>query len=167
MLAGKRCRLPTLCAIVSALPALTGSLLGLSQNQALLLLFVVLPFVLAALVIPFVAWRHRGDPKPIRTSDILAHGRAGRAEVLSVRALGSILDMRPMVRFKLRVSADAGDPPFELEVVQSFPRSVVADFRAGDEVEIRLSEDRSAGAIVWGDGPPPSRSPDGRGAGGA
>ena len=128
---------------------------------------MVLPFVLAALVIPFVAWRHRGDPKPIRTSDILAHGLPGRAEVLSVRALGSILDMRPMVRFQLRVSAAGGDAPFQLEVVQSFPRSVVAEFHAGDEVEIRLTDDRSAGAIVWGDGPPPSGSAGGRGAGGA
>lgn len=134
------------------MPSLVGSLFGLNQNQALLLLFVVLPFALAALVIPFVAWRHKDDPKPILTSDILAHGVPGRAEVLSVKALGSILDMRPMVRFHLRVAGGAGEQPFELEVVQSLPRSVVPDFRPGDQVDVRVTEDRSAAAVVWNPG---------------
>lgn len=131
---------------------MVGSLFGLSQNQALLLLFVLLPFLLAALVFPFVAWRHRDDPKPILTSEILAHGIPGRAEVLSVKALGSILDMRPMVRFQLRVGARADDQAFELEVVQSLPRGVVASFRPGDQVDVRLTPDRSAVAVVWNPG---------------
>jgi hypothetical protein len=138
--------------IIAPVSPLAGSLFGLSQNQALLLLFVVLPIVLAVLVFPLVAWRHRNDPKPVLTSEILAHGMPGRAEVLSVKALGSILDMRPMVRFHLRVGGRVDEEPFELEVVQSLPRSVIADFHPGDEVDVRVTEDRSAGAVVWNPG---------------
>jgi hypothetical protein len=131
------------------------SLFGLTQTQALLLLFVVLPFLVAAIVIPFVAWRSSGQPKPIRTSEILAHGTPAEAEILSVRPLGSILDLRPMVRFVLRVTAEPDYAPFELEVIQSLPRGAVRDFHQGERVEVRLTPDRSAGAVVWG-GPPPA-----------
>ena len=115
-----------------------------------------LPFALAALVIPFVAWRHRGDPKPFLTSEILATGVRGRAEIVSVRSLGSVVDLKPMVRFMLRVDAGGPDPdgsggePFDLEVVQSVPRSLVGVYRPGDRVEVRLTPDRSAGAVVFG-----------------
>lgn len=135
---------------------LTASLFGLSPTQALVVLFVFLPFALAALVIPFVAWRHRGDPKPFLTSEILATGVRGRAEIVSVRSLGSVVDLKPMVRFMLRVDAGGPDPdgsggePFDLEVVQSIPRSLVGVYRAGDTVEVRLTPDRSAGAVVLG-----------------
>jgi len=142
-------------------------LFGLSPTQALVVLFVFLPFALAALVIPFVAWRHRGDPKPVLTSEILASGVRGRAEIVSVRLLGTILDLKPMVRFVLRVTTEAGAPggtaadsgagssvdagePFDLEVVQSIPRSLVGVYRPGDTVEVRLTPDRSAGAVVLG-----------------
>jgi len=127
----------------------------LSPSQALVLLFVVLPFVLAALVVPFVSWRHRNDPKPVLTSEILATGVRGTAEILSVRSLGNILDVKPMVRFILRVTessasgADSGET-FDLEVVQSIPRSLVGAYRPGDTVEVRLTADRSAGAVVLG-----------------
>jgi len=127
----------------------------LSPSQALVLLFVVLPFVLAALVVPFVSWRHRNDPKPVLTSEILATGVRGTAEILSVRSLGNILDVKPMVRFILRVTessasgADGGET-FDLEVVQSIPRSLVGAYRPGDTVEVRLTADRSAGAVVLG-----------------
>lgn len=123
------------------------------------MLFVLLPFALAALVIPFVAWRHRGDPKPVLTSEILATGVRGRAEIVSVRSLGSVVDLKPMVRFVLRVdaggpgpdeAAGAGGEPFDLEVVQSVPRSLVGVYRPGDRVEVRLTPDRSAGAVVFG-----------------
>lgn len=116
------------------------------------MLFVVLPFALAAVVIPFVAWRHRGDPKPVLTSDILATGVRGRAEIVSVRSLGSVVDLRPMVRFVLRVTAvdGTGGEPFDLVVVQSVPRSLVAVYRPGDTVEVRLTPDRTAGAVVLG-----------------
>src|SRR6516164_120722 len=59
---------------VTPAPSLLASLFGLSPTQALVVLFVVLPFAVAAVVIPFVAWRHSGDPKPVLTSEILAHG---------------------------------------------------------------------------------------------
>ena len=120
-----------------------------------MLLFVVLPFVLAAVVVPFVSWRHRNDPKPVLTSEILATGVRGTAEILSVRSLGNILDVKPMVRFILRVTessasgADSGET-FDLEVVQSIPRSLVGAYRPGDTVEVRLTADRSAGAVVLG-----------------
>ena len=136
-------------------PAFVASLFGLSPTQALVLLFVVLPFAVAAVVIPFVAWRHSGDPKPVLTSDILAHGIPARAEILSVRQLGTIIDLRPMVRFMLRVTVGA-DAPFELEVIQSLPRYAVRDFRPGDHVEVRVTADHSAGAVVWS-GIPPAR----------
>ncbi|HET7522782.1 MAG TPA: hypothetical protein VFJ79_01420 [Acidimicrobiales bacterium] len=134
---------------------MTASLFGLSPSQALVLLFVVLPFVLAALVIPFVSWRHRNDPKPVLTSEILATGVRGTAEILAVRSLGNILDVKPMVRFVLRVTETGGTgpgsgEPFELEVVQSIPRSLVGAYRPGDRVEVRLTADRSAGAVVLG-----------------
>jgi hypothetical protein len=119
-------------------------------------LFVVLPFAVAAVVIPFVAWRHSSDPKPVLTSEILAHGIRAQGEILSVRQLGTILDLRPMIRFALRVTASGEDVPFELEVIQSLPRYAVRDFRPGDHVEVRLTADHSAGAVVWS-GIPPTR----------
>lgn len=125
------------------------SLFGLSQAQALVILFVLLPFALAAIVVPLVAWSASRGPKPVLTSEILAHGDPATARIVSVRPLGGFLDARPMVRFGLRVTAP-GEEPFDLEVYQSFPRGAVRDFRVGDEVEVRLTADRSAGAIVWG-----------------
>ena len=130
------------------------AVLAVTQTQALVVLFVVLPFPLAALVIAFVVWRSSGHPPPIRTSVILANGDRARGEVLSVRTLGSHLDLRPMVRFSLRVSAGADEAPFDLEVVQSLPRGAVREFHTGDVVEVRVTADRSAGAVVWGGGPP-------------
>jgi hypothetical protein len=133
---------------------LVASLFGLSPTQALVVLFVVLPFAVAAIVIPFVAWRNSSGPRPILTSEILAHGVLAHAEILSVRPLGSFLDLRPMIRFELRVTASPADPPFQLEVVQSLPRYAVRDFRPGDRIEVRLTPDHSAGAVVWSGLPP-------------
>jgi len=128
-----------------------GSLFGLSPTQGLVVLFVLAPFAVAGVVIPLVAWRTSGAPRPVLTSEILANGRPAEAEILSVRNLGNILDARPMVRFALRVLADGDDQlPWDLEVVQWIPRRLVATFRPGDVVEIRLTADGSAGAVVWG-----------------
>jgi hypothetical protein len=127
--------------------------LGVTQTQALLVLFVLLPFPVAGAVIAFVAWRSSSDPPPVLTSVILADGDPATAEVLSVKALGGLVDIRPMVRFSLRVNAGPDEAPFELEVVQSLPRGAAREIHAGDLVEVRVTADRSAGAVVWG-GPP-------------
>jgi hypothetical protein len=122
--------------------------LSSSQSQELIFLFVVLPFLVAGAVIAFVSWRWKGKPAPVRTSAILADGEPAEAEVLSVRPLGSFLEVRPMVRFALRVRA-ASEEPFELEVIQSLPRGVMREFHPGDVVAVRLTADHSAGAVVW------------------
>jgi hypothetical protein len=124
-------------------------LFGLSTNQALVVLFVLLPFALAAVIVPFVAWRSRDWPKPMLTSEILATGEPADGEITSVRNLGTIVDVRPMVRVVVNVSPRDGSPMFELEVVQAFPRSFVHVLRPGERFEVRLSPDRSAGALVW------------------
>lgn len=126
---------------------------GLSQVQALVILFVVLPFVVAAIVVPLVGWRSSKGPQPILTSDILANGLQGSAEIKAVRTLGSVLELRPMVRFNLVARAESGGPPFDLEVVQALPRGVIGRFRPGAVVEIRLTPDHSRGAVVWGEAP--------------
>lgn len=124
--------------------------LSSNQSKELLFLFVVLPFLVAGAVIAFVSWRSKNKPAPIRTSTILAEGQPAEAEVLSVRSLASsFLEVRPMVRFLLRVQA-GGDEPFDLEVVQSLPRAAVREFHAGDVIEVRVTPDHSAGAVVWG-----------------
>ena len=96
--------------------------LSSNQTKELLFLFVVLPFLVAGLVIAFVSWRSSSGPPPIRTSTILAEGQPAEGEVLAVKPLGSILEVRPMIRFSLRVRARGDDEPFDLEVVQSLPR---------------------------------------------
>lgn len=129
---------------------MNGSLvLGLSQTQALVILFLVLPFLVAAIIVPLVAWRSSKGPRPILTSEILATGLPGRAEILSVRTLGSILDLRPMVRFSLRVMPAPGQDSFDLEAVQALPRGVIGRYRPGDTVEVRYLADRQAVAVVW------------------
>ncbi len=132
-------------------------MLGVTQVQALVLLFVLLPFLVAAAVIAFVSWRSKGDPPPIRTSTILAEGYPAEAEVVAVKTLGGFLDMRPMVRFALRVNAGPGEAPFDLEVVQSLPADVARRIRAGDVLDVRVTADRSAGAVVWGGPAMPGR----------
>jgi len=135
-----------------ALPAMT-------QALALLLLFVVLPFVVAGGVIAFVSWRSKGGPAPVRTSDILATGDPGEAEVLTVKAMGGFLDARPMVRMGLRVQA-GGSAPFDLEVTQSIPRGSLRDIRPGVRVEVRVTPDRSRAAVVLAGPPIPDLDPD-------
>jgi len=125
----------------------------MTQALALLLLFVVLPFAVAGGVIGFVSWRSKDDPPPVRTSDILATGDPGEAEVLTVKAMGGFLDARPMVRMGLRVQA-GGATPFDLEVTQSIPRSSLRDIRPGVRVEVRVTPDRSRAAVVLAAGPP-------------
>lgn len=113
------------------------------------MLFVVLPFAAAAVVVPLVVWRTSGGPRPVLTSEILAHGSPAEGRITALRPLGGPFDLRPMLQFRLEVSAAPGEEPFELEVVQSLPRGAIRDFRIGDVVALRLTADRSAGAVVW------------------
>ncbi len=129
---------------------MTASLFGLSTVQALVVLFIVLPIAAGAVIVPLVAWRiSSSGPPPIRTSELLSSGIPVIAQIVSVKTLGSILEVRPMVRFVLRVQTSPDGDPFEIEVVQSLPRSVIGGFRSGDMVDARLSADLSAGAVVW------------------
>jgi len=131
---------------------LTASLFGLSTVQALVVLFVLLPIAAGVIIVPLVSWRiSSSGPPPLRTSEILANGIPVTAQIVAVKTLGSIIEVRPMVRFVLRVQPNPDGEPFELEVVQSLPRSVIGGFRSGDLVHARLSADLSAGAVVWQD----------------
>lgn len=129
---------------------LLGSLFGLTTSQALVVLFVLLPLVLAAVIVPLASWRWSKGPKPVLTSEILATGEAGRAKIVSMKNLGGVLDMRPMVRFTLQVKARDSGEPFDLVVVQSLPRALVGDYHPGDVVDVRFTADRLAGAVVLG-----------------
>ena len=122
-------------------------MVAITQVQALVVLFVVLPFVVAAGVIAFVSWRSSDGPPPVRTSDILATGDPGEAEVLAIRSFGGLLDTRPMVRLDLRVTT-AANPAFDLQVTQSLPRPYARALRVGDRVEVRVLPDRSGAAVV-------------------
>jgi hypothetical protein len=126
-------------------------LVALSQASGLLLLFVVLPFVVGGIVMGLVSWRSNSVAPAHRTSDLLEHGEPGRAEVLDLRTLGSFVDVRPMVAFRLSVRPGlAGEETdtFELVVTQSIPRRLAAALQPGMVLEVRLSADHTAGAIV-------------------
>ena len=121
------------------------------MTLALVLLFVVLPFAVAGLVIWFVSWRTSGQPPPPRTSDILRAGETAEAEILTVRNLGQILDVKPMVRVGLRVTPASGEP-FEIGVTQAFARAEIRALQVGRTVPVRVLPDRSAAAIVQSSG---------------
>jgi len=118
-----------------------------TQVQALVLLFVVLPFAVAGGVVAFVSWRAKSGPAPTRTSTVLASGVPGEAEVLAVRSFGGLLDTRPMVRLDLRITTPS-QPAFDLQVTQSLPRPYARALRVGDRVEVRVLADRSAAAVL-------------------
>ena len=122
-------------------------MVAITQVQALVVLFVVLPFVVAAGVIAFISGRSSDGPPPVRTSDILATGDPGEAEVLAIRSFGGLLDTRPMVRLDLRVTT-AAHPAFDLQVTQSLARPYARALRVGDRVEVRVLPDRSGAAVV-------------------
>ena len=128
-------------------PLISPAVVAMTQVQALVLLFVVLPFIVAGGVIAFINWRSSAEPPLVRTSTILATGQPGDGEVLAVRSFGGMLDTRPMVRVDLRVTT-AGEPAFDLQVTQSLPRPYARGLRVGDHVEVRVLPDRTAGAIV-------------------
>ncbi len=120
----------------------------MSQTAALLLLFIVLPLVVAPIVIAFVARRSPALPPGFRTSELLLDGEPAEAELLAWKNKGPFLfDSRPMVEFKLAVRTDAGER-IDLVIVQSFPRAVLSQLAEGMTLDIRLSADHTAGAIV-------------------
>lgn len=130
--------------------ALSSLVFGLSQTQALVILFILLPLVLAGVLVPTMVWWLSRGPRPTLTSELLSEGTPAEGTILSIRSLGTVLDARPMVRFRLRVDGRTPAGPEELEVVQAVPRTMLGVFRPGDVVRVRLSADRSAGAIEWG-----------------
>lgn len=115
-----------------------------------MVLFVLLPIVVAAILVPVMVRLLSRGPTPMLTSEILAHGDPAEGTVVSAKSLGNLFDVRPMIRIDLQVTTGPTDEPFPLQVVQSFPRSMVGVFRSGDVVKVRLSPDRTAGAIEWG-----------------
>ena len=119
----------------------------MSQVQALVVLFVVLPFLVAGGVLAFVSWRSSGDAPPVRTSAILSTGEPGDAEILGLRSFGGLLDTRPMVRLDLRITT-TGEAPFDLQVTQSLPRPYARALRVGDRVDVRVLPDRTAAAVI-------------------
>jgi hypothetical protein len=124
---------------------------GLSQNTSLLLLFVGLPFVVGGIVMTLVARRGPHVPPEHRVSEILARGELAEGQVLDLRRLGSPLDVRPMVAFRLEVHAVANSEPFspfELVVTQAVPRHLAGRLRSGLSLPVRLSQDHSAGAVI-------------------
>lgn len=123
---------------------------GLSQTQALVVLFILVPVAAAAVIVPALVWWLSRGETPTLTSELLADGTPAEGTIVGIRSLGNILDTRPMVRFRLRVSEQPGADPFDLDVVQAVPRTMVGVYRAGDIVRVRLSPDRSEGAIEWG-----------------
>jgi hypothetical protein len=118
-----------------------------SGTAALLLLFIVLPIVVAPIVIAIVARRSPVLPPGMRISELLEHGEPGDAELLEWENKGPFLfDSRPMVAFHLSVRCD--DEQFELDLTQSVPRQFVAGLSKGMMLDVRVSPDRTAGAIV-------------------
>lgn len=118
------------------------------QSTQLLLLFVVLPIVAGVVVMVLVAWRSPGVASGTRTSELLAHGQPGTAEILGVRRAGGVLDVRPMMFLRLSVRPADGGDAFDVDVVQALPRRLVSDLRPGVVVGVRVAPDHSAAAIV-------------------
>src|SRR5437660_262631 len=75
---------------------------GVSQGTELVFLFVVLPFIVAALIVPLVQRRSISMPPQYRTSHLLREGVAARATLLEWKSPAqSFLDRHPMVTFRV------------------------------------------------------------------
>jgi hypothetical protein len=118
-----------------------------SSGTVLVLVFIVAPLVLAPIVIGIVARTSPEVPPELRISELLEHGEAAQAELLEWKRRGPFLfDSRPMVAFRLSVRA-AGEP-FELQLMQSVPRHFFNRLSKGMTLQVRVSPDHTAGAIV-------------------
>jgi hypothetical protein len=123
--------------------------LAVNLGAQLLFLFVVLPLVLAAVIARLVGRRSSPFPREHLTSVLLEEGDEVEGELLDWRSPAqSFLDRHPMVTF--RVSID-GNPPFEMAITQSVHRDVLRRLQRGSTVDVRLSADRTTGAIVFSD----------------
>jgi hypothetical protein len=121
---------------------------AVSDGVALLLLFVVLPLVLAYAIARLVQSRSDPFPPERRTSVLLRDGEAAEGRLLDWRSPAqSFLDRHPMVTFHVAVE---GATPFDIDITQSVPRDVLRRLERGSLVELRLSPDRVSGAIVFG-----------------
>ena len=115
----------------------------MSGTAWLLLIFIVLPIVVTPFVVSFVARRSPDVPVEHRTSWLLDHGEPMEATLVSWKNKGPfMLDGHPMVAFKLDVD---GAP---VDITQPVSRAVVSRLSEGMTLDVRVSPDRRAGAIV-------------------
>jgi hypothetical protein len=120
-----------------------------SATAQLLLLFVVLPLVVAPVVVWIVVKRAPEVPAGMHISELLRDGEPAEAELIAWKNKGPFLfDSRPMVAFHLMVQ---GGEPFELFVMQSVPRPVINKLMKGMTLDVRVSPDHTAGAVVLPD----------------
>jgi hypothetical protein len=118
-----------------------------SGTAWLLLLFVVLPFVVAPFVVSYVAKRGPTLPAGHRTSELLESGEPAEAELIEWKNKGPFLfEGRPMIEFKITVRGEG-----DMTIVQSVPKPILTRLRQGMTLDVRLSADRTAGAIVLPD----------------
>ena len=118
----------------------------MSLGTALLLLFVVMPVVVAVGVVALVKWRSPDVPAEHLTSELLRDGTPAKGTLVEWHITGqSFLDRRPMVDFRVALRED--EP--EVSITQSVPREVLHRMKPGMPVDVRLSEDGSAGALVF------------------
>ncbi|MBA3654083.1 MAG: hypothetical protein H0W70_07795 [Actinobacteria bacterium] len=115
----------------------------MSQPAALLLLFVVLPLVVTPIVVAIVVRRSPDLPPEYRTSWLLEHGEPVSGELVSWKNKGPfLLDGRPMVAFVVLVAGE------RLDFTQSVPRHVVGELSEGMTLDVRVSPDRRAAAMI-------------------
>ena len=115
----------------------------MSTNAALLVIFVVLPLIVAPVVVMFVARRSPAVPPEHRTSWLLENGEPMSGELVSWKNKGPfLLDSRPMVAFVITVDGE------RVDITQSVPRGVIAKLSEGMTLDLRVSPDRRAAAIV-------------------
>jgi hypothetical protein len=112
-----------------------------------ILFFLMASF--GAAVISFVARRAPEVDPSRRTSTLLREGEPVRAELVTWDKRGApFMDRQPMVSMRLRVMP-VGEAAFDLTVVQPLPAAFLRELEEGMSVEVRLSPDRTAGAVVF------------------
>lgn len=106
---------------------------------------MVLPFFVAGIVIFIVVSRSPDVPAGLRTSSLLADGEPATGELLDWKVKSTVfMDRRPMVAMRIAVR-DAG----ELNVTQAIPRPLLAALQEGMTLDLRLSPDGAAAAVIF------------------